>query len=113
MTCCSRIQINLAFGFVAALLEGLPVVGLVFSISNRIGAAMWAHDLEKRQHLFATGVLQPSPPPSFNHDKPVELDFSGHSPVSTKQDISGDSVGKRTQQIQIGMAGSWQHVETP
>lgn len=32
-----------AFGFAAAILEGLPIVGLVFSISNRIGAAMWAH----------------------------------------------------------------------
>ncbi|TXT08713.1 hypothetical protein VHUM_02841 [Vanrija humicola] len=51
-----------AFGFCAALLEGLPIIGLVFSVSNRIGAAMWAHDLEKRQHLFAHGVLQPLPP---------------------------------------------------
>ncbi|KAH6910924.1 hypothetical protein BKA70DRAFT_1384941 [Coprinopsis sp. MPI-PUGE-AT-0042] len=39
-----------AFGFVAALLEGLPLVGPVFTISNRVGAAMWAFDLEKRQH---------------------------------------------------------------
>jgi hypothetical protein len=29
-----------AFGFTAALLERLPLVGLVFSVSNRIGAAM-------------------------------------------------------------------------
>ncbi|KAI0763580.1 hypothetical protein BD413DRAFT_642589 [Trametes elegans] len=42
-----------AFGFAAALAERLPLVGLVFSISNRIGAAMWAHDLEKRQHYVA------------------------------------------------------------
>ncbi|EIW87449.1 hypothetical protein CONPUDRAFT_116711 [Coniophora puteana RWD-64-598 SS2] len=42
-----------AFGFAAALLEGLPIVGLFFSVSNRIGAAMWAHDLEKRQHWIA------------------------------------------------------------
>ncbi|KIJ66628.1 hypothetical protein HYDPIDRAFT_129676 [Hydnomerulius pinastri MD-312] len=41
------------FGFAAALLEGLPVIGLAFTISNRIGAAMWAHDLEKRQHYIA------------------------------------------------------------
>ncbi|KAH9984088.1 hypothetical protein BJV74DRAFT_776338 [Russula compacta] len=41
------------FGFAAALLEALPFVGLVFSISNQVGAAMWAHDLEKRQHWFA------------------------------------------------------------
>jgi hypothetical protein len=69
------------FGFVAALLEGLPIVGLVFTVSNRIGAAMWAHgmfvhrcspsyipmfssDLEKRQHYVAaqrrTSVTSPS-----------------------------------------------------
>jgi len=41
------------FGFAAALLEGLPFVGLIFTISNRIGACMWAHDLEKRQHFVA------------------------------------------------------------
>jgi len=41
------------FGFTAALLEGLPIIGLVFTVSNRIGAAMWAHDLEKRQHYIA------------------------------------------------------------
>ena len=59
------------FGFAAALLETLPFIGLLFSISNQIGAAMWAHgmltcciyenlsisantdlDLEKRQHWF-------------------------------------------------------------
>ncbi|KAH0825940.1 hypothetical protein J3R83DRAFT_7532 [Lanmaoa asiatica] len=31
------------FGFAAALLEDIPVIGLAFTISNRIGAAMWAH----------------------------------------------------------------------
>lgn len=31
------------FGFAAALIEGLPIIGLAFTISNRIGAAMWAH----------------------------------------------------------------------
>ncbi|KAL1667502.1 hypothetical protein GGF50DRAFT_112230 [Schizophyllum commune] len=41
------------FGFVAALLEGLPIIGIVFTVSNRIGAAMWAFDLEKRQHFIA------------------------------------------------------------
>ncbi|GAA5837106.1 hypothetical protein JCM11251_005256 [Rhodosporidiobolus azoricus] len=49
-----------AFGFVASILERIPIVGLLFSISNRIGAAMWAHDLEKRQYLFRTGNLQPT-----------------------------------------------------
>ncbi|KAF9031822.1 hypothetical protein BDZ89DRAFT_1101048 [Hymenopellis radicata] len=42
------------FGFAAAILEGIPILGLVFTVSNRVGAAMWAHDLEKRQHFYAT-----------------------------------------------------------
>lgn len=62
-------HIILVFGFAAALLENLPFIGLIFSISNQVGAAMWAHgmqicyiyiiytnshpDLEKRQHWFA------------------------------------------------------------
>ncbi|CAK9779990.1 hypothetical protein CC85DRAFT_283575 [Cutaneotrichosporon oleaginosum] len=51
-----------SFGFCASLLEGIPILGLWFSVSNRIGAAMWAHDLEKRQHLFAHHILQPLAP---------------------------------------------------
>lgn len=47
------------FGFTAALLERLPLIGIVFSISNRIGAAMWAHDMEKRQHAFRDGKMVP------------------------------------------------------
>jgi hypothetical protein len=31
------------FGFTAALPESLPIIGLAFTISNRVGAAMWAH----------------------------------------------------------------------
>ena len=31
------------FGFAAALLESIPIVGLIFTISNRVDAAMWAH----------------------------------------------------------------------
>lgn len=34
---------SLVFGFAAALLEDIPVIGLAFTVSNRIGAAMWAH----------------------------------------------------------------------
>lgn len=36
-------NLYVAFGFVASLVEGIPIIGLVFTISNRIGAAMWAH----------------------------------------------------------------------
>ncbi|GAA5986886.1 hypothetical protein JCM11641_006581 [Rhodosporidiobolus odoratus] len=49
-----------SFGFAACLLERIPFLGLVFSISNRIGAAMWAHDLEKQQHLYRSGSLKPT-----------------------------------------------------
>ena len=34
-----------AFGFTAALAERIPIIGLIFSVSNRIGAAMWAHGM--------------------------------------------------------------------
>lgn len=47
------------FGFTAALVERLPLIGIVFSISNRIGAAMWAHDMEKQQRAFRDGLLVP------------------------------------------------------
>ncbi|KAG8844102.1 hypothetical protein FRB91_002858 [Serendipita sp. 411] len=50
------------FGFASALLESMPIIGLFFAISNQIGAAMWAHDLEKRQELFRSGTLKPLPP---------------------------------------------------
>jgi len=50
------------FGFVAALLESIPIVGLALTISNRIGACMWAYDLEKRQHRFLAGELKPANP---------------------------------------------------
>jgi hypothetical protein len=33
------------FGFTSAVIERIPLFGLVFSISNRIGAAMYAHDV--------------------------------------------------------------------
>ena len=42
----------------ASALESLPIIGLGFSVSNRIGAAMWAFDLEKRQHSFANGEIR-------------------------------------------------------
>jgi hypothetical protein len=71
-----------AFGFTASLVESIPIAGLFFSIPNRIGAAMmyvpfllsfyewwgpgWlinrAFDMEKRQHLFSAGVIQPLQP---------------------------------------------------
>ncbi|TPX60552.1 hypothetical protein PhCBS80983_g01706 [Powellomyces hirtus] len=37
------------FGFVAAALEAVPVVGLVTKFTNAVGAALWAADLEERQ----------------------------------------------------------------
>lgn len=37
---CSH-RLTTVFGFIAAWLEGLPIIGLLFSVSNRVGAAMW------------------------------------------------------------------------
>lgn len=49
------------YGLASKFFEGLPIIGIVFSISNRVAAAMLAHDLEKRQHKFADGELRPQP----------------------------------------------------
>lgn len=35
----------IVFGFTAALAERIPIIGLIFAVSNRIGAAMWAHGM--------------------------------------------------------------------
>ncbi|KLO15809.1 hypothetical protein SCHPADRAFT_902038 [Schizopora paradoxa] len=72
-----------AFGFAAALLESIPIVGLVFTVSNRVGAAMWAHDLEKRQHAFASGDLSPEVHrrPTLTQDA---SDFVGSFPKKTQ-----------------------------
>ncbi|KAJ3155422.1 hypothetical protein HDU86_004324 [Geranomyces michiganensis] len=37
------------FGFTAAMLEAIPVVGSLTSYTNAVGAALWAADLEQRQ----------------------------------------------------------------
>ena len=41
----------IVFGFTAALAERIPIIGLIFSVSNRIGAAMWAHGMNSIQLL--------------------------------------------------------------
>lgn len=46
------------FALICALTERIPLLGLVFALSNPIGAAMWSHDLEKRQHAFARGEIE-------------------------------------------------------
>jgi len=38
-----------AFGFVAMLLNLIPVVNVFFAITNTVGAAVWACDIEKRR----------------------------------------------------------------
>lgn len=80
------------FGFFAMLLERVPILGMAFSISNRIGAAMWAHDLEKRQQRFQTGELHPlseletkrapripqdGEPGSYGHPARADVDLPG------------------------------------
>lgn len=74
------------FGFTAALLERLPIIGIVFSISNRIGAAMWAHDMEKQQRAFREGEIRPekeyvSKTAAFAAVDDLPEDFAGNFPT--------------------------------
>ncbi|KAG7544383.1 hypothetical protein FFLO_03262 [Filobasidium floriforme] len=64
-----------AFGFTASLLESIPIIGLGFSVSNRVGAAMWAFDLEKRQHRFANGELHKVRPEDTGLSGTGKVDF--------------------------------------
>ncbi|KAH7106428.1 hypothetical protein BKA62DRAFT_687123 [Auriculariales sp. MPI-PUGE-AT-0066] len=99
------------FGWAAALLESIPIVGLFFTVSNRIGAAMWAFDLEKRQHEFKRGERQPL--------EPVVPDVgSSMHPARTTDDRLGANVeGLKKRAVETAgampggaesMTGSWE-----
>ncbi|CAE6505921.1 unnamed protein product [Rhizoctonia solani] len=77
-----------AFGFAAALLESIPIIGIGFTISNRIASCMWAHDLEKRQDLFRKGQLKPLPPRvvTLDNGNQVELAPSRHVGGGSQKD---------------------------
>jgi len=113
------------FGFASALMEGLPIIGILFGISNQIGAAMWAHDLEKRQNLFRTGTLKPLPPYRVKMDDGTTLTmrpagtgiFSAISGKGVQNGMSGEgmpgelvdtspSITQSTQPA-LEMAGGW------
>lgn len=80
------------FAFTCACLERLPLLGTLFSISNRVGAALLVLDLEKRQHLFAAGELAkvPSLPPfewsepQYHYDHLIHLVSLGVTSTSTE-----------------------------
>ncbi|CEL62871.1 hypothetical protein RSOLAG1IB_10539 [Rhizoctonia solani AG-1 IB] len=80
------------FGFTAALLESIPIIGIGFNISNRIASCMWAHDLEKRQDLFRRGELKPLPPRivTLDNGEKIELAPSRHAGAGlTKEKVTG------------------------
>ncbi|ELU37293.1 hypothetical protein AG1IA_08678 [Rhizoctonia solani AG-1 IA] len=59
----------------------IPIIGIGFTISNRIASCMWAHDLEKRQDLFRRGEIKPLPPRivTLDNGEKLELAPSRHS----------------------------------
>ena len=59
LSCCLgqlTLKFRPVFGFTAALLEMIPFVGLIFTVSNRVGAAMWAHGMKMRHSLDYIGA---------------------------------------------------------
>ncbi|CAO1618943.1 unnamed protein product [Sympodiomycopsis kandeliae] len=98
------------FGFTAALFENIPLLGIFFSISNRVGAAMYAHDLEKRQQLFHRGQLKPlSPDQTYSLQDPrkpssPKSSQMGKLPVAPQGDdtfaMPGATLGQHQSQSQ-------------
>jgi hypothetical protein len=100
------------FGFVAAILESIPFVGIAFTISNRIGACMWAFDLEKRQHQFRSGELQLIPPTIviLPDGERVAKNPRGSGFGSLGKSFERiSSVGSEGSEVEVNeeMAGSW------
>jgi len=62
-------------GFCAAVLEKIPILGILFSFSNRIAFAMLAHDLEKHQHAVKQGLIPKRSIPYVSKTATIELDL--------------------------------------
>ncbi|POW20846.1 hypothetical protein PSHT_03077 [Puccinia striiformis] len=62
-------------GFGAAVLEKIPILGILFSFSNRIAFAMFAHDLEKHQHAIKSGIIPKKVEPYQSKTAAIELDL--------------------------------------
>lgn len=62
-------------GFFAAILEKIPILGILFSISNRIAIAMYAHDLEKHQHLVTNGLFPKRSLPYISKSLAIQSDL--------------------------------------
>ncbi|GAA5874891.1 hypothetical protein JCM16303_004935 [Sporobolomyces ruberrimus] len=77
------------FGFAASIFERVPLLGLVFSISNRIGAAMYAHDLEKVQHEYRSGHLIPTKVYESKTAKIHEMQVNSGIPEEVVHGIGG------------------------
>ncbi|RPA79171.1 hypothetical protein BJ508DRAFT_416110 [Ascobolus immersus RN42] len=56
----------IAFGTMARVLEMIPFIGVGFSISNLIGAAIWANDIEKREKGGKAGASDNIEMSNFN-----------------------------------------------
>ncbi|KZW02814.1 hypothetical protein EXIGLDRAFT_601302 [Exidia glandulosa HHB12029] len=99
-----------AFGFTAALLESIPILGLFFTVSNRIGGAMWAFDLEKRQHDFASGKLAPIEPVATSTGVEMNPARTTHDRAGAKvEDVKRDVV-ENGGSLAGSMAGSWENI---
>ncbi|KZS93285.1 hypothetical protein SISNIDRAFT_454431 [Sistotremastrum niveocremeum HHB9708] len=100
-----------AFGFAAALVESLPIIGLLFSVSNRIGAAMWAHDLEKIQHMHASGELKPLQPRIITLPG-SETELAEIRPKVAQGSKLGGRVSGSHHSTTTSMSGSWEDINS-
>jgi hypothetical protein len=62
------------FGFPAMLLEMIPFLGIFFTFTNTVGAALWAADIEKSRGPTEEPQTTPSGPTSQPSDDPPAYD---------------------------------------
>jgi hypothetical protein len=83
-----------------------PIIAHHFlpQVSNRVGAAFWAHDLEKRQNLYRSGELKPQPHGQTSIDLLPGAEKLGLSGLG-RIDVKSDAVRER---VDVGeMVGGW------
>ena len=97
----------MAFGYAGALLEGIPLFGLFFMMTNVIGAGLWAVELERTGMAPKfVGVVGDSLPPPYDVNQIPNNNLAGSHLQNVAHQFGGNQQvqygGNQHQQVQHG-----------